>query len=149
MGVTVKIAGLRDLEKSLFGLPKATQKNVVRRVLKKAGEPIRDDARSDAPVARGILKRSIAVSTKLSKRQARINRGSAAKKKGSIQVFIGAGNYPYAHMQEFGTDNLPRQAFLGPAFDQNKTRVLTKIIKDMQIEIDKAAKRLAKKQAKK
>lgn len=148
MSVKVKIRGVRELTSALNQLPRATQKNTVRRVLKKAGESIEKSAESRAPVDRGILKRSIAVSTKLSKRQARLNRQTAAKKKGSVQVFVGPGAYPYAHMQEFGTDAVPKQPFLGPAFNLNKNRVLAEILKEMKIQIEKAAARLAKKAAK-
>lgn len=148
MGVKVRISGLVELNQALGRLPRATQKNVVRRVLKKAGEPIEHAAETHAPVKRGILKRSIATSTRLSKRQARINRKTVAKQKGSVQVFVGAGNYPYAHMQEFGTVRIPEQPFLGPAFEMNKHRALGIIKTELGIEITKAAKRLARRAAK-
>ena len=65
----VRIEGLSELKAALRALPDATAKNVVRRVLSKRGEPIAERARQLVPVDKGELKASIAVSTKLTRRQ--------------------------------------------------------------------------------
>lgn len=140
-----KIEGLRELQTALRQLPDSTSKNVIRRVLRKAGEPIAEAARQRVPVGFGDLKRSIGVSTKLSRRQ------KGKHKKGGpndIEVFVGTGSHPQAHMQEFGTRKHPAQPYMRPAWDSKKKAALEGIKVDLWTEIKKAAERLAKKAAK-
>lgn len=144
MSVTVKVEGLKEVQTALRRLPDATAKNVIRRVLRKAGKPIADRARELAPVDDGDLRDSIGVSTKLSKRQRKLHRKGG---RDDIEVFVGAGPYPQAHLQEFGTVDHPAQPFLRPAWDQHKRAVLDGIKADMWAEIRKSADRLAKKAA--
>jgi hypothetical protein len=69
MSVKVTIEGLAEVKTALRALPDATAKNVVRRVLRSRGEPIATRARRLVPVEEGELRDSIAVSTRLSRRQ--------------------------------------------------------------------------------
>lgn len=149
---TVKITGLRELENALRELPKATGKNVLRRVLRKRAEPMADAARSSAPddpaTGAGDLRSSIAVSTKLSKRQASLHRKMFRDDKAAVEMFVGAGPVPQATQQEFGNINHGPQPFMRPAWDSGKDQILDGIKDDLAEEIDKAAKRLARKAAK-
>lgn len=149
---TVKIDGLRELEKALATLPKATGKNVLRRVLRARAEPIADAARASAPddpaTTSGDLKSGIAVGTKLSKRQAGLHRKMFKNDRAAVEMFAGAGPDPAAHTQEFGTINHPPQPFMRPAWDGQKSQVLDGIAGDLWSEINKAAARVAKKRAK-
>lgn len=138
-----RVEGLRELEEALNELPKATHRNVMKRVLMKAGRPIEAAAEAAAPVFREHLRKSIEVSTKLSRRQ----RGLHVKHS-AVEVFVGPKNLPQAHLQEFGTVNHSAQPFMRPAWDGNKMRALEGIKEDMWKEIEKAGKRLAKKAAK-
>jgi len=152
MVTTVKIEGLKELEKALEELPRATGKSVLRRTLKKAAQPVAEDMRArapDDPATHGNdLKSSIGVSTKLSKRQARIHRKMFRSDKASVEMFVGAGALPQAHLQEFGAPQHGPQPFARPAWDGNKMQVLEAIKDTLGAEIAKAAKRLAKKRAK-
>src|SRR5690606_11221990 len=66
MKVSMNIEGLRELEIALEQVEKrATRTAVARRALKKAGEPIAEAMRAGAPVAEGVLRDEIIVSTKL------------------------------------------------------------------------------------
>lgn len=133
------------MQAALRELPDATAKNVMRRVLLKAGQPIAETAQSLVPVAEGDLRKSIAVSTRLSKTQRKKHRKAD---RDDVEVFVGAGPHPQAHLQEFGTANHPAQPFLRPAWDQKRRSVLDGIKTAMWTEIRKAAERLAKKTAK-
>lgn len=145
MSIKVKVTGLREVEKALANLPKATAKNVVRRVLKTRAQPIAEAARNLAPVDEGDLQKSITVGTKLSKAQ----RGKHRKRTpGTVEMFIGAGPNPQAHLQEFGTKDMPPQPFMRPAWDGGKETLLAGIKDDLWTEIEKAVGRLAKKAAK-
>jgi len=147
----MKVEGLKELEAALSELPKSTGKAVMRRTLKKAGQPIADHARSLAPddpdTGGDDLKTSIAVSTKLSKRQRGIHKKMFRDDKASVEMFVGAGPSPKAHNQEFGNVNHGPQSFMRPAWDAKQGETLEIIKTEMWGEIEKAAKRLARKAA--
>lgn len=142
MEVKVRVLGLSQLEQGLSELPRATGKNVLRRVLRQRGEPIAERARNLAPVDEGDLKDSIAVSTKLSRSQRRKRR-----KKATVEMFVGPGTHPQAITQEFGTWFHPPQPFMRPAWAAEKGSILEDLSGDLWTEIDKAAQRIARKQA--
>jgi HK97 gp10 family phage protein len=142
MTTKVKIEGLKEAHKALRKLPDATAKNVMRRVLKTHGAAIAKRAQELAPENSGDLRESIVVSTKLTKRQRKQHRKAA---KDDVEVYIGAGEVPQAHLQEFGTKNHPPQPFMRPAWDGAKRMILVGIRKDLWAEIKKAAARLARK----
>jgi HK97 gp10 family phage protein len=166
--VTVKIDGLKDLEKALEQFKPATSKAIARRALMKAAEPIVAEARRLAPIDKGHLARSINASTNLghdvgkaafaaalsggaSKGEAvqalrNARRGDTSR--AAVTVVIGPGRHPQAIMQEFGTLNHPPQAFMRPAWDGNHDKALDSIKDSMANEIMKAAKRAARKAAK-
>lgn len=142
MEVKVRVLGLSQLEQGLSELPRATGKNVLRRVLRQRGEPIAERARNLAPVDEGDLKASIGVSTKLSRSQRRKRR-----KKAAVEMFVGPGGHPQAITQEFGTFFHPPQPFMRPAWAAEKGSILEDLSGDLWTEIDKAAQRIARKQA--
>lgn len=145
MAVRVKIEGLREVKDALRKLPNATAKNVMRRILKKRAKPFLEVAQELVPVDEGDLKESLAISTKLSRRQ----KGKHQKPDPhDVEVFIGAGTHPQAHMQEFGTSELPAQPYLRPAWDRKHKGALEGIKDDLWAEIKKAADRAARKAAK-
>lgn len=151
MATRVRIDGLRELDRALAELPKSTGKNVLRRVLRKAGEPMAADMKAKAPDDPGTggndLRSSIGVGTKLSKRQAKLHRKMFKSDKAAVEMFVGAGAVPHAHLQEFGTAHHGPQPFARPAWDSGKGQVLETIKSDLGDEIAKAAKRLARKAA--
>src|SRR5699024_4921775 len=98
MQVKVRVLGLSQLEQGLSELPRATGKNVLRRLLRERGKRIAERARNLAPVDEGALKDSIGVSTKLTRSQRRRRR-----KKAAVEMFVGPGGHPQAITQEFGT----------------------------------------------
>lgn len=133
MAQTVRVEGLRELERALNQLPKAAVKAILRRVLKKRSKPIGDTAKQRAPKDEGDLEKSIGVSTKLSPRQRRAHRKSGGKD--TVDMFVGAGPLPQAHMSEFGSAHNAPKPFMRPAWDQHKAAVLDGIGKDIGNEI--------------
>lgn len=142
MKVTGKITGFKELRAALAELPRATERSVVRKVLKRRAEPIADMARSLAPVDTGALRDSIAVTTKLSRR----HRKALKEGKKDTNVHIGASSK--AHLQEFGTREHAPQPFMRPAWDAHKGGLVDEIRADMWVEIQKAVNRKAKRDAK-
>lgn len=150
----VKVEGLRELEQNLRALPKATARDVLKRVLIKRAEPMAETMRSlvpDDPATPETvdLKGSIGIGTKLSKRQARLHRKENKDDKQFAEVFVGAGPKPQAHLQEFGTVNHGPQPFVRPAWDQHKDSILAGLKDDLWNEIEKTAKRHAARLARK
>jgi len=145
--VTGKIEGLRELDRALGQLPKATGKNVLRRVLKEAGEPIARAARDRAPKLELHLYENIDVGTKLTRRQASLHRRMFKDDRASAEAFVGASD-PAGMQQEFGNERHDPQPWLRPAWDATKQRALFIIEHLLWTEIDKAAKRVARKAAK-
>jgi HK97 gp10 family phage protein len=166
MKVTVKVEGLRAIKDALGELPKATAKNIMRRVLMKHAEPIATAARQLAPVDQGDLKRSIRVlgrktggdagkaafAAAMRAGASRAEAGRAARAvnrsaSNAVEVVIGPGRHPQGIMQEFGTDHHPPQAFMRPAWDRHRDELLPSIGKAMWDEIEAAAARRARKRA--
>jgi len=147
MKVTYTLAGLKELDAALGELPKATGKNILRRVLRKAGQPIADEARQLAPRDTGELLRSIGVGTQLTRRQRAQHRRMFRDDRASVEMFVGPGGLAQAVTQEFGTYKEPAQPFMRPAWDANKMKALGTIKLELEAEIDKAAKRMARKAA--
>ena len=153
MGQKFRIEGLKELDKALGQLPRATGKNVLRRVARRALEPIIADAKTKAPVdpdSGGKLRDSLAVSPKLSRSQKAIHTDMFTIQRASIEMFAGAGAHlfvPQGVMQEFGTVHHDPQPFLRPAWDGGKMRMLNNIKKDFWAEIKRAADRVARKNA--
>lgn len=153
MKKTVRVEGLRELDEALGELSKSAARGVLRRVGLRALEPVAETARQLAPddpdTSGNDLRSSIGVGTRLSARQARLNRRAirAGADKDFVEVYAGAGPLPQAHNQEFGNVNHRAQPFLRPSWDQNKDKVLDTVKSDLGAEIKKAADRAARKAA--
>lgn len=139
----VKIEGLRELEATLAELPKATGKNVLRRVLIKAAQPIEADAAAAAPELTGRLRRDVSTGTRLNRRQAAMARRLG---KSEVEVHVGV-NDPAGVQNEFGNAHQRPQPFLRPAWDANRQGALETISSDLGAEIAKSAARLARRAA--
>lgn len=175
---TVKIEGLSELDKALSELPKATQRAVLLRVLKQAGEPMRAAAEQKAPRDTGELAESIVLTARMKNKignaefSATLRDGGtraeavsamrdarrAAAGEGRLnfgQVFIGpkAGiskqHAIKAMVQEFGSVKQAPQAYMRPAFDTMKGNVIADIGAKLGAEIKKTAARIAARKAKK
>jgi HK97 gp10 family phage protein len=140
--VKFRIEGLRECEEALRELPKATGKNVLRRALMAAGQPILNAAQQLAPELTGTLKRSHAAGTRLTRRQRQQHKAESA-----VEIFVGPGGLVQAITQEFGTVKAPAQPFMRPAWDGNKMAALKLVGESLADEIERARARLARKAA--
>lgn len=148
MKKTVKVDGLQDLNKALGQLPKSLGKAVLRRVLKKAGKPIEDAGRANAPLGpTGNLKASYGTSTKLTKRQRALHRKMFKDDRASAEMFVGP-NDPADIQTEFGNEHQSAEPHLRPAWDAHQNEALDIIASELGGEIMGAATRLAKRLAK-
>jgi HK97 gp10 family phage protein len=138
---TVKLSGFKELDRALGELPKATGRNVLKRVLVGVSEPIAETMQGLAPEQWQDLKETIAVTTVRPKTKKR------KPKRSTVEVYTGPGRNPQAELQENGTSRHPPQPFARPAWDRHKDGLLPKIGEELGSEIEKAATRLAKKRA--
>ena len=142
---SMKVEGLRELNDALEELPKATQKNVLKRVAVIALEPFIEMARAIVRIGKtGRLHDSLTIATRLSKRQAKLAR---ANKKSYVEVYAGASALPHAHLLEFGTRHSKAFPFMRPAWDSKHRVALELVRQNLGKEIDAAAKRMARKAA--
>lgn len=132
MVATLKITGIKELERAFKQLPKNVAKRVVRSALKKAMEPIAEDARHRAPKATGELERSIGLATARSSRT-----------RAQIGVLVSATN-PHAAAQEFGTEEQPGHAYMRPAFDSGAPLAARTIEEEIAAGIEWEAGRAAR-----
>lgn len=154
----VRLTGFKELEQALRELPKATGKNVLRRVATGALEPMASIARAKAPLRTGALFYSITVSEKRTKRAKKSTtvyikgRGFRASASTGIQMAMGPsktkGVLNYASFDEFGTVDTPAFAYMRTAWDGGADRALDYIIDNLWVEINKSAMKYAKKRAK-
>lgn len=149
MKFSVKTQGFREMDAALAEFSKATGKNIVRRAGIEAMEPVADEMRERAPAqARGDedLKNSIAVGTKLNKRQKRLNRDPAV-----VEVYVGPAGLggknapPQGVQQEFGNDIHPPQPFARPTWDNQHSQVLDRVATGLTEQIDAARARAQRK----
>lgn len=146
MTVTVKFKGGKELEAALKDLgSRATKKNVARRALRRAAEPIRDEWARLVPVDEGDLKRSIKIGRAIKSVHSRNNRGDI------VTEFVGVDEsedrrlHIYAEVEEFGNDSHPAQPAGRPAWESQKYNAFNRLGADLRDEIDKAAARAARK----
>lgn len=135
----ITVQGLDSVAYALRNLfPKSEADGILRRVLTARGKPIAAAAAARAPQLTGELRRSITVSTKLSKRQRSIHKKVDP---GDVEVFVGAGAIPQAHLTEYGTSREKAQPFMRPAWDQARVAILKDLASDLWNEIAARAAR--------
>lgn len=164
--VRLKIEGLADLEKSLDNLSKAVGRNVLRRSMRKAAEPMAEMARELAPVRTGKLRESIKFGSLLNGSQRKLQRKLTLEERTAIELFLGPSYVKgsggrVGHLVEFGTKphlngglfpgtmhpGTAPQPFMRPAFDAEARPTIDRLGPILWSEIEKAAARAARKAA--
>lgn len=146
MKPTIKTEGFREMDAALGEFSKATARNILTRAGLKALEPVAATAKAKAHRLTGKLQDSIDVSTRLGKRQKRLNRQPS-----TVEVYAGPtasdgeNPPPQGVWEEFGTEDHPPHAFLRPAWDGNQTEVLETVKEELAGELDKATARAQRK----
>lgn len=139
--------GFSELEAELEKLTSAAGKGALRRALKKSAEPLAEKMRAAVPRDDNDLAESIAVSTKLSPRQRGLHRKLVRDDKASVEMFVGAGPLPQAHLQEFGTIHHAPQPWARPAWDNDQHAMLARLKDELWAEVSKAVTRAERKAA--
>jgi HK97 gp10 family phage protein len=158
MREVVEVSGFAELEANLRLLPKATGKNVLRRVARGALEPMAELATAKAPHRSGKLSYSISVSEKRTRRAKKsttryVGNGSfrAPASKGiemAMGPAAGVGTLQYASFDEFGTVDTPAFGFMRAAWDSGANDALIYVQEHLAEAIDLATSKYATKLAK-
>lgn len=157
------LRGLDGLLDALKALPPAVaSKNggPARVALAKAARVIRDDARARAPKDTGAVAANIVMKRDRQPQTSGANeryligvRGGAKKyantkrnvRKGRAgKEYKTDGNTYYWRFKEFGTEKMPAEPFLRPAFESQKERALAVITDTLAKGIERAAKKVAR-----
>ena len=128
MKTVIKVEGLKELQAALSKLPDKLSREVQFGVLERAAAPIAARAAELAPRDQGDLHKSITVSRRLSKRQYSLHRKADPT---DVEVYVGAGSLPHAHLQEYGTKNITPQPFMRPAWDAARPTIVEVIKNDL------------------
>lgn len=162
-----ELVGLDQLLKNMGELPTVSmKKTVIRNALKKALVPVLEASKQAAPRGpTGNLQRGIKISTKLKPSQ----RKGKPRDRTTVTMYVGS-TMPHAHLVEFGTQEralksptavpigagvltvqstgrMPANPFLRNAWDSKKGQLLPIFAKEMKVQLEKAASRLAKRAA--
>lgn len=157
----MEILGGRELEAALIALGQDRLiKSTLRRALVQASKPAVATAQrlAEGVTDTGRMQSKIAVSTTLARRQ---RRGGLYKfNPNTAYVWIGAGSRGPGVLQEFGTGPryqkktgrftgaTPAHPFLRPAWEQHKEQILRDFGRMLGEQIEKSARRLARRQMK-
>lgn len=147
MNIKMGLEGFEEFEETLDQLSNAAGKGVLRRSLKVAAEPMAGLMRDGAPEDEGDLRDSIAVSPKLSPRQRAAHRKMFRNDQASVEMFVGPGPLPQAHLSEFGTFQQSPQPYVRPAWDQDHMALLDRIGKELWPQIRKTLARAERRAA--
>lgn len=147
MRIKVAFDGGADLLKALQQMKPSLHRPILRRAATKSLEPFLAEVKRLAPVSDehgGALRDSYVIGTKLTAREAPKAR---RQKETQVEVHAGTSN-PAGLLQEFGTVNASAQPHMRPAWNAQKNAILDRFAGDLRTEIDKTARRVAKKEAK-
>jgi HK97 gp10 family phage protein len=155
----LEIKGAKELEAALNGLGQDRLiKSTSKRALLRVARPMAVTAQRNAPTHTGRMATKIAASTTLSRRQRR--GGGYRTDANTAHVFVGTGPRGPGVLAEFGTGPrytkkprkfvgaMPAQPFMRPAWEQHKRQILDDYSGELWIQIEKSAKRLARRSLK-
>jgi HK97 gp10 family phage protein len=149
---TVKVDGMKELQRALAALPAELQRQSETTALREGMKPVLKTARALAPIGRGphkgLLKKSIGLTVRkgkngitsrvgarsgfkieIGKQTARSNR-YAKTRKGKLLVTKKGGQYTvykdpskYSHLVEYGTSHSAAKPFIRPAVESNESAI--------------------------
>ncbi len=137
--ITLKIEGFKELEDALRNLPQEVAGKVMRDALKRASQPMAEEAkrrapRSDDPGPGGHMADSIDVRTM------RVTDGLDDVE---THLWIGPDRaHFYGLFQEFGTVHQGAKPFMRPAFDGLAQDTIDQFGKELGASIERAARKL-------
>lgn len=124
MSVGFSIEGLDELERQFDRLAETSKKKVMQKALNAGIAPIKKEAKANAPVKTGLLKKSIR------SKQLRFTENPA------VGIFVSGKAYYWRFLEE-GTSKMAAAPFLRPAADSKHEEGVGKFKEKLKAEIDK------------
>lgn len=124
MSVGFRIEGLDELERQFDRLAETSKKKVMQKALNAGIAPIKKEAKANAPVRTGLLKKSIR------SKQLRFTENPA------VGIFVSGKAYYWRFLEE-GTSKMAAAPFLRPAADSKHEEGVEKFKEKLKAEIDK------------
>jgi HK97 gp10 family phage protein len=132
VGMSIKVAGLKELERKLLTFEPKLGRKIIRQALRSGAKVIHSAVKADVPVETGALKESLKVR-------------AMRKRKHSYGVMIATsegwfkGDEFYGAFLEFGTSKMPARPFVRPAFDSEKDNAAKIIVNEIKQGIEQVA----------
>lgn len=136
--LTIKVDGLQDLERKLLSYGDRLAKNGLRASVAAGARVVLKEARANVPVDTGTLKRSLYMkqireeSTNTVQTYFVGARFGKAEQKKNRDAFY----FPFV---EFGTEKMPAQPFMRPAFESTKEAAIEAIKNKLAERVEKLA----------
>lgn len=124
MSANIRIEGLDELERQFDRLADTAKKKVMMKALNAGIAPIKKEAKKNAPVDKGVLKKQIR------SRQMRYT------EKPAVGIYVSGKAY-YWYFIEHGTSKMSAAPFLRPAVDSKHEEGVNKFKEKWKVEIDK------------
>lgn len=124
MSVGFRIEGLDDLEKQFDRLLDTSKRKVMQKALNAGIAPIKKEAKANAPVDKGVLKKSIR------SKQMKFTENPA------VGIYVSGKAYYWRFLEE-GTSKMAAVPFLRPAADSKHEEGVGKFKEKLKAEIDK------------
>ena len=124
MSANIRIEGLDELERQFDRLADTAKKKVMMKALNAGIAPIKKEAKKNAPVDKGVLKKQIR------SKQMRYT------EKPAVGIYVSGKAY-YWYFIEHGTSKMAAQPFLRPAVDSKHEEGVNKFKEKWKVEIDK------------
>lgn len=146
----IKLVGLAQIGLALSRLPSHLQRSAEAAVLREGAKPLVKEVRSKAPIASGLLKKSIGFRVKKIKGviSARIGPKTGF---GKEVTRIGSDGQPrqvysdpnkYSHLVELGTSRTAAKPFIRPAMEAVKPEILQKMAEGYRKHLERVIARL-------
>lgn len=123
VGVDFSMTGDKALDRNLRQLIRNVSDETLENALLKAAAPLVSTIKVRTHSKSGALRRSVNASTELSPRQKSLHSPIDP-----VEVFVGYGPLPYAHMYEFGTSHQRAFPTLRPAWEQGKLPLFNRLV---------------------
>lgn len=124
MSANIRIEGLDELERQFDRLADTAKKKVMMKALNAGIAPIKKEAKKNAPVDKGVLKKQIR------SKQMRYT------EKPAVGIYVSGKAY-YWYFIEHGTSKMSAAPFLRPAADSKHEEGVNKFKEKWKVEIDK------------